>query len=360
MPLPKPLNPQDQQTTFVVDDDWWLLDPGSLEFQVYARTDLQTVAVEGARQTVDLSADRLGHGYYQADLTPLALGAGRYFVRWYVTDDELEGGSEVTWDGPDFEVLADGAPQNLPGARYALVADLRSEGVPAATVSDIACLRAIYRASRYVETFTGRTFGPKAKSLKLDMRGGNMVARVEEPIIALSRVALHRAGYEPDDADIDRDLLLVYNRHLRDLMTDPDDRESPRIELQRDLEGLSPNVPMHRSPGLRWPIGMQDLLVAGAFGFTEADGSPMGRVPTLIQHATVLLAVRELANVYDTTGRSLSRGAALRSEKTRDQSVTYETAGGVLGTPYVGAFTGDAEIDSILAAFRRPPGLAAV
>ncbi len=358
MPLPKPANPENDQRTFVVDDDWWLHDPTvSLEWEVFQRTDEQTVASASSRTFVNLVADRFSIGHFRADIAGLGLSAGLYFVRWYVVTADLEALAEVTWDGPDFEVLTSG-PDLLVGPIYALVSDLRREGLPAST-SDARALRALHVASRYVERFTARRFVAEAKTLRLDGFGGNHAILLGQPIVSLSRVAIDNVSHDPNQQEIDRSMLRVYHRHLSELLTEPDDREDPRIELQFDADGLRPHVPLDALRGLRWPIGRQDLIVAGAFGYTEPNGSPMGQVPELIRHATILFALRETAQLADRGGRAATRAVSLKREKTRDQEVEYAIGGGGVGSPLIGAFTGDPEIDSILAFFRRPGRLGA-
>ncbi len=360
MPLPKPTNPETEQRTFVVDDDWWLHDPTtSLSWEVFERESEQTITSKSSKTAADLVADRLSIGHFTADIGGLGLSAALYFVRWYVVTDDLEAGVEVNWDGPDFEVLADG-PDQLPGPIYALVSDMRREGVPASS-TDARVLRALHVASRYVERFTARRFVAEALTLRIDGLGGNHAILLEQPIVSLSRVAIDNVSHEPNDQEIDRNLLRVYHRHLSQAMLEPDDRENPRIELQFDADGLRPHVPMDSSRGLRWPIGRQDLVVAGAFGYTEPNGSPMGQTPELIRHATILFAIRELAVLNDRGGRGAARTSALKREKTRDQEVEYAvgSGSGAVGTPLIGAFTGDPEIDSLLAMFRRPGRLGA-
>lgn len=358
MSLPKPLNPETTQRTFVVDDDWWLHDPDDLEFEVWERDSEQVeTIVAGSRTSVDLVTDRLSIGHYVADLVGLGLTAGTYFIRWYVTSADLEGGVEVSWDGPDFDVLSGGGADLLPGPIYALVSDLRREGVPVSK-TDSRCLRALHVASRYVEQYTGRRFVPEAKTLRLDGRGANSALLLEEPIIALSRVALLEGGHEPvAGTDIDRSGLRVYNRHLRLLLERPDDRDSPKVELQFEPGGIRSGVPLETGQGHRWPLGRQDVIVAGAFGFTDPDGSPMGSTPYLVRHATILLALRELELMGDAAARAVTSAAGIKREKTRDQEVEYNTSASSGSS--TGAFTGDAEIDRILARYRRPAGFAA-
>lgn len=352
MPLPFPI-PEDQQTTFVVDAEWWLKDPDSLEVEVHQRVSENETSIKTPKAVVDLVTAKLSTGHFQADLSALT-DPGRYFLRWYATVEP--GGVEEIWDAADFEVLANGSGVNLPGPNYALVSDLRDEGVALALLSDARALRALHRASRFVESFTGRTFGAEAKQLNVDEFSGNGAVLLEQPIVALSKVTLINVDVDSDvGTDIERDLIRVYNRHLKARMRRPDDREDPRVELRWDTIGLTPEVPFVVRRAHRWPLGRQDIRFEGAFGYTDPDGSPMGRVPDLIRHATVLLAIRESAQAFDVGGRASTRALALRMEKTRDQAVQYETGGGTIGTPMVGAFTGDPEIDTILALYSRGP-----
>lgn len=362
MPLPRPTNPENTQKTFVIDDDWWLHDPTvSLEYQFVLRVNDQTETPQGVRVTVNLVTDRISIGHFTADSSGLST-VGTYFTRWWCTTADLESGAEVTWDGPDFDILTAGS-DFIPGPIYALVSDLRREGVPASN-SDARCLRALHIASRYVEVFTGRRFIAEAKTLKLDGFGANSAVLFEDPIIALSRVALVDGEHEPDvSSDISRDTLRIYNRHLKQLLKSPDDRDTPRIELQFEARGIRAHVPRNSGQGMVWPRARQDIIVAGAFGYTDPNGSPMGITPEMIRHATILISLRELPLMADPTARSTATaGIGVKRERTRDQEVEYAVGGGIgarSGSPFLGAFTGDPEIDSLLAFYRRPPRIGA-
>jgi hypothetical protein len=105
---------------------------------------------------------------------------------------------------------------------------------------------------------------------------------------------------------------------------------------------------------LVWPRGQQNVTVQGIFGYTEPDGSPTGRTPELIRHATKLLVLRELPLLADIDAREdAQKRYRLTSERTRDQSYTLEAL------RLHGAFTGDPAIDNILVAFARPPDFGA-
>ena len=103
-----------------------------------------------------------------------------------------------------------------------------------------------------------------------------------------------------------------------------------------------------------WPRGSQNITLRGVFGYTEPDGSPSGKTPDLIRHATKLLVMRELPLLGNADQREdAQRRYRLTSERTRDQSYTLEAL------KLHGAFTGDPEIDNLLVAFVRPADVGA-
>ena len=109
---------------------------------------------------------------------------------------------------------------------------------------------------------------------------------------------------------------------------------------------------------LVFPIGQQNVKLVGVFGYTEWDQSiTQGKTPELIKHVTKLLVIRNLAKLSKTSQRfdAIAR-SRITSERTRDQSYTLSA----LGNAQTGAFfTGDPEIDHVLAYFQRPPSLGA-
>lgn len=303
------------------------------------------------------------------DLWPAGdkLGAGHVVARWTPSADEVLGAHELRWfvqstpGAPeqvvtvDFDVLAAGAGSYRSG--YALVSDLRAEGVTAAEATDARLARLIRLASQYVDRMTSRFFEPRPMTLALDGSGGR-IQLLGHPIIAVHDVTLQVAmPAEIGELPVAPSFFRVYNRHLTQALLDPDDRENPRLEFFHESDLLGVQATPAASLGLGslvWLRGVQNVIVDGLFGFTDPDGSPIGRTPELIRHVTKLLTLREIPTMTDVAQREeRQKRWRLVSERTRDQGYNLAPlrAQGVL--------TGDPEIDAILVSYQRPPQLGA-
>jgi hypothetical protein len=341
-----------------------LVDVLSLEFQVFdvstaqkRSRPLQVYPAEpGTRAVVDA-----------AHLVPAGdkLSTGRFVARWTPPVDEAIGTHEIRWffrltpTSPEqsfreeFEVLVEVA--GFSGMGYALVSDLRDEGVTVADASDARLERVIALASRYIERITARFFEPRAQTLALDGSGGRTLA-LGHPIIGVESVSIDTSPYSRGDLPIDPSVLRVYNRHLTQGLLLPDDRDNPKIEFLHgsDMLGVRFEAPQISLSSFVWPAGTQNITVRGVFGYTEPDGSPTGRTPELIRHVTKLLVTRELPRIADLDRREdVQKRWRLTSERTRDQSYNLEAL------RLHGEFTGDPDIDNVLAAFVRPPDFGA-
>lgn len=336
--------------------------PSSLEFVVYELVTVPSVETQvypvSGRQAVDLVADGIADGRYAAAWTPGGaepLGAHR--IRWFIKTAPAS--AEVTF-AEDFTVIA--GPEVTAGAGpvvdgYVTIAELRAEGITTAMASDARLGAVIARVSRQIEFWTGRFFAPRAKTVKLDGTG-NRKLLLGDPIISVSRVRILHAIDEVDDeedfTDIGITSMRVYNRHLTQNLTDPDDRDSPKLEfisayIEGDWNG-------------HFPRGVQNIEVTGLFGYTDFDGTATGKTPDLIKHAAVLMALREVPLASDTDGRDDIRlRGRLTKMKTRDQEVGYSTrasdTAGAFSAAGAGRMTGDAEIDTILERYARPLAL---
>lgn len=324
-----------------------LVDVAQLEFQVFDVSDagkqqnpVQVYpASPGERSPVLISAlcpggAKISTGHYVATWTPPVDEAiGTHEVRWYF---KLTTASPEQTFREEFEVLAEVDGFSMRG--YAFVSDFRSEGISPAQASDARLQALISSASRYVERITARFFEPRAQTLTLDGTGSKTLA-LGQPIIAIESAAIDSSPYSIADLHLDVSLYKVYNRHLTQGLFIPDDRDNPKLEF----------FSFGGSQGIVWPRGAQNVTVRGVFGYTEPDGSLVGRTPTLIRHATKLLVMRELAPLGSVDKREdAQRRFRLTSERTRDQSYTLEAL------QLHGSFTGDPEIDNILVAFQRP------
>lgn len=248
---------------------------------------------------------------------------------------------------------------------YATIQDMRDEGVPA-SVTDPWLTSRILLASRFIETATKRWFYAKPLTLRVDGKGGPKIL-LQHPIVHVSGVTFETAPFYPSSLEIDDDLLVVYNRHLREGLLDPDDRNNPKIELFRPSESLYQDGSYRARWGkLIFPEGNQNILIEGEFGYTDPDPDetvapgewPRGKTPMLVTHACKLLVMRELAKMASTSARFDARNRhRLTSERTRDQA--YTLGGNVQNGGSGAGWTGDPEIDNILAYYAAPPRLGA-
>lgn len=342
-----------------------LTDVSSLEYQIFdvSNATKQVTPVQvypataGTRATVNVGvvcpaagAGKLSTGRFVATWTaPYTEPLGTHRVRWYF---RLNPSSPEQTFSEEFEVLPGAVATGDEG--YCTVSELRDEGVPE-TFSDTHLLRRISMASRLIDRVTGRFFAPRQLTLKVDGRGGRMIL-LNMPIIAISTVEFETSPFQPSSLSIEPDLLRVYNRHISQNLTMPDDRNNPKIELYHPSDDITSASP-YTFTRLIFPEGQQNVTVSGVFGYTDYDGAnPQGSTPLLIRRACMLLVIRDLYKFADISNRDeMLKRSRIIIERTRDQSYELENLARLRGA----MFTGDPEIDNILAAYMRPPFLGA-
>lgn len=340
----------------------------SWAIQAITSDDQLGAPVTVASGTSNLTADKVpgAEGHYAATTSvsawspaPAAQGFGRYQITWTIS---LPPPWPPPWyTGPtppdppppkvvtmtrDFDVLKQGVPQPWVHGAYATVSDLRDEGV---AVPDMRLLRLIHMASRYAEDATGRFFEPRWQEQRLSGTGGRS-QQFGDPLIAVHHVSFGN----PVQNTVGLGSLRLYNRHLTARLTNPDDRDDPKIEFVHFKEifgrqrSSSIDSPLFGVPfrDLFFPGGVQNVNVLGLWGYTDWDGSPAGRCPELLRHAVKLLVMREIHRFTD-DDRDDRKRYRLTTERTRDQSY-------VLDKLEEGPFTGDREVDDLLLRFRRP------
>lgn len=328
--------------------------PFSLEYEVL----LPDGTVHTANTVVDLDTEAIPCGYAPTIAIDVLDPLGEYTVNWFA---KLEATSdEETW-ATKFPVLVAGSL--IPNG-YATLAQMRAEGVPL-VFTDARLSLAIEVASRRIENICGRTFGPRHATLDVDGVGGPMI-QLEDPIIGICSVDYIFDSTSPSEIPLALENLKIYNRHMRGLLQ-PDDRDNPKIEFisYGNVHGAYSmwgdgydryHGSMHQT---RFAEGEQNVRISGWFGYTEADGSPFGKVPDLISYVCVLMALREVrpkwANFSGGSG-SGSHGNLIQ-ERTRDQTVWYETGS---DASFKAGITGDPTIDQILSQFIAPMRLGAV
>lgn len=336
-----------------------LTDVSSLEFQIFDVSDAakQLVPVQvypataGERAAVIVGTlcpggDKLSTGRFVARWTPaLSEPLGSHQIRWFY---KLMPTSPEQTYREEFEVLPEATATSEVG--YCFVSDLRAEGVTVEQATDEQLLAIIARSSRFVEKCTARIFEPQTRTYKLDGSGGSILF-FELPIIAIESILENGSA-------VDATAFVVYNRHLSQGLTRPDDRDNPKIEFVTD-SGYGWAFGSTVGRARKWCKGSQNIEVAGVFGYTDPNPpSTSGKTPDLIRRVTVMLSYRDVAKLSNADDRFAMRERyRIAEERTRDQSYrlgpgrTDYAAQGRGPTPW----TGDPDIDTILDQFRAPP-----
>ncbi len=232
-------------------------------------------------------------------------------------------------------------------AGYATIDEVRAEGYLLADYSDARVAQAVALATALIDRATGQWFEPRRRKVRLDGRGTPELS-LDMAVIAVLALTVNDQAVE-----IERDSAAVYNRHLTQGLTAPDDRENPRIMLGPDADFM------------RWPRGVQNIYLDGFFGYTDlapdaavgetTDGSQVplsyGVTPAPIRRACVILAGRLLEQVALGGSLAAPSQARILSETTRDQSYTVQ---GLSSEDASYGITGDVEVDNILAQYVRP------
>lgn len=332
-----------------------------LSFQIFEKVSFPTplqVYPGSGRHTVVLTAcpsgDRIDPGHYVARWTvPDTEALGTHEIRWFFRAGAMSAEQSFTEEFEVTDLLVGSIAQ---AQEYATVQQLRDEGVLTSQATDAQLLTKIRRMSALIDRWTGRWFYPKATVLTLDGTGKNMLL-IGPPIISVSQVKLLGQGavlMSASDDIVELAEIRVFNRHLTQGLTDPDDRNSPKIQwliFQRIGDRLIEVV----NQGL-FPLGVQNIEVTGVFGYTDPDGTLTGKTPDMINWVCMAMVVKDLAKLADTDARDeqAMRGR-MTSLRTRDQSITWSAQTQKVSGPW----TGDQQIDSIIASFRRPPSLGA-
>lgn len=284
------------------------------------------------------------------------LGLGFYAIAWTIPNTAKAG----TWDalatfsfeagGPQssqrlvFEIIERDAGNPLAPV-YASIESLRCEGFTERRINDQQLARRLKLASAMVDGFTGNRFEAEAKQIRVTGKGSNLL-HLREPIIALGLLQQEFGGaldQETSDFDldiVDLDDVRIANRHISQGLTRPDDRFNPKIERLFGSFGRRP----------------QGVVIDGVFGFTEANGTPTGSTPMLIEHATRLLVLRNIDKLSSGRRQDRMTDHLVSEERTLDQQRKFDRPNN--DRTAIGAFTGDPEIDTILEDHRAPYSIA--
>jgi len=340
---------------FAFQRDGKLIDIFSLKRSVFEIPPAGAAIEKIPEATLDLSPDpvgvRIALGVYHANFAATGFRAGTHEIRWKYKETSTSTEFEFR---QRFEVVDKNKFSR--GAAYVGYLDSVTLKTNALfTEQSVGAIQEfVDRASRKVELLTGRFFEPRYRLFKLDGRG-NRRLMPQHPIVGINKVEIETGvtGIEASLTEVSLDGLRVYNRHLGGLL-DPDDRDDPRIEIER-FEGI-----LFQSTEF-FPLSSQGIFVTGVWGYTDPDGGPLGKTPTDITTAVGAFATR---NLQDPFGQDpfITAPSSVRSAKTRDQAISFGRTGGggIGGRGSFGGLTGDDFIDQLLIPYVRPPHYGAV
>lgn len=206
---------------------------------------------------------------------------------------------------------------------YATVQDLRDEGVLELVADDDRLVGLLDEASRLIDQLTGQFFEPRLLVLRLPGRDAPSVYPPYYPI-RIDEASVWELPLDPSTLDLDGAPVLPGS-------------SGPRITRLRGT----------------FSSGARNVRLAGLWGYTEPDGSPLGRTPLAIRRATLLLALRWLVPLGDDDGAQ-PRGRRVIEERTRDQSIRYSDV-----APPSRGLSDDPEVDALLLPYVRHSSLGA-
>jgi len=204
---------------------------------------------------------------------------------------------------------------------YATLPDLRAEGFTPEEVADDRADRALEEATALIDVLTGQFFEPRAHTFVLEGRGAPSLW-LPVPILRIDELVVAGGGWPLEL----RDLVVV----SAPVMPGTD---GPRITR---VHGV-------------FPKGLP-VVIDGLWGYTEPDGTRVGRTPLAIRRACLLLATRFIPRLADDASLEARLRSRIVSERTRDQS--YQLARPPERIPVL---TGDDAVDELLWPFLRRP-----
>jgi hypothetical protein len=177
---------------------------------------------------------------------------------------------------------------------YASLADMRSEGVTPAMASDERLTALLTEASAFVDHVTGWFFEPRTMVLRMDGRG---TPSVEPPYPPVRVDELVIGGVAASLADDDI--------AIRGAPVLPG-FDAPRFTLLR---------------GCTFPKGSDNVVASGVWGYTEPDGTALGRTPVAIRRAAMLLVMRWLPLLGDAEAAAAKSQWRILEERTPTRAI---------------------------------------
>lgn len=322
-----------------------LADVFSIEFVIFdvstetkRATPVQVYPGSG-RQDADSVGAQAGH-YVASWTVPSGEVLGRHRVIFYVVNEDGDDERELTYD---FDVLPKGFRWR---GGYALVSDLRDEGIAVASISDRKAVDLLSFVKRQIDRWTGNFFEPLFETVTIQDTA-SQANWLDAPILWLESVTINGeqiwryrrfAEKVEDQAEVD---VRVSTDH------DPNAGGSARLTMRVMLPRYSTL--------LEQPGGFLTVEATALFGLTDkSEDLDVGETPDAIRRAAIMLVQRQSGPLSDPEGNFDAQNAYRVTDiRTRDQGITYGGAGGASGS--AGAFSGDPTIDDLLLEFTAPP-----
>jgi hypothetical protein len=264
-------------------------------------------------------------------------------------------------------------------APYATVADLRAEGVDAASVPDARAQELILLASRLIDRLTGQWFFPRRETLRLDGDGSAILHHPAlVPILDVHRLAVNGRTLAPVE-------YAVRERYL-EVVTGTLPRGRANVEMDAVFGWLEARPKVETSLAADLAAGATEAVLAGAAGVRPKDalligdtlpllvaslvgatvtsdpvpvpapaGAPVvayGRVPRPVERACLMLAVRSRHGLATDAGARAAVTDRIIEERTDNYLYRLAPPQDTSGDERT---SGDLAVDRLLADYVAPP-----
>ena len=247
-----------------------------------------------------------------------------------VADDGTSFGTQtVTYT---FRVLDEAHP--FVENSYAQIQDMLDAGFPIGVPAPVGGFSfeqaeaALRKANAFIERVTSRRFYAWYGAHDHDGRGGPKL-QFRHVVCGLTSLEWTNTSFNIVDRPAYSNEVRVYNRHLRQNMVEPDDRNDPRLEFLTD-RAWSDNHYSRLFSHAHFYESNQNVKVHGMWGYTDYDGSPFGRTPLEITEVALRYAARVIQPLWTAIGGSganIGPAGPLLEERTDMQTVVYSEAG---------------------------------
>ena len=208
---------------------------------------------------------------------------------------------------------------------YCTIEDVRGEGFEDCDFTDARVQKAVDTATRDIDRFLKRNFEPRKLTFRRTWRGSPSDLLLDDPIIAIDRVQFINTdgtlGEQLEATEFE-----AFNRHVTQGLTEPDDREDPKITFVFLLANfLVPGVfASRRNVDLRRAFDQRVLNIEleGWFGYTDpvftggrviaSDAGDAITAPDTIKTINGAFAVSDLGRTITIVGSATTNDGGRR------------------------------------------------